>query len=343
MSTPDTYVLIGRFQPFHQGHLALLLKALALGPVVVVLGSSFGARSPKNPFTWEERASMIKLSLPEQYLGQVKFAAVRDFYDDKAWVSSVKTEVHKLVGAETRPTIVGYEKDATSYYLTRFEGWGFKDLGSQGELSATPLRHALLSGAPYRATREVLSAFLPVPVLDYLQGWAQLPYLKSLSAEWQAIQGERALWAGSPYKPVFVTADALVTCQDRVLLVQRKGPLGAGLWAMPGGFLDQEERVLQTALRELKEETLIGLREEDIERTLKGRQFFDHPQRSLRGRTITFVHHFDLGDIRLPHVEPSDDAAAVDWVRKDDLAEYEPRLFEDHFVAMNHFLDLIPK
>src|SRR4051812_5559138 len=48
-------VLIGRFQPFHQGHAGLLAKALAVAPkVVVVLGSSFHARSAKNPFTWQE-------------------------------------------------------------------------------------------------------------------------------------------------------------------------------------------------------------------------------------------------------------------------------------------------
>ncbi|MDP9108408.1 MAG: adenylyltransferase/cytidyltransferase family protein, partial [Pseudomonadota bacterium] len=47
-------VLIGRFQPFHNGHASLLAAALAAAPqVVVVLGSSFHARSAKNPFTWE--------------------------------------------------------------------------------------------------------------------------------------------------------------------------------------------------------------------------------------------------------------------------------------------------
>lgn len=53
----DVAVLIGRFQPFHRGHVVLLQRALVSAPtVVLVLGSSFQARNAKNPFTWEERA-----------------------------------------------------------------------------------------------------------------------------------------------------------------------------------------------------------------------------------------------------------------------------------------------
>ena len=51
--TSDLAVLVGRFQPFHDAHLALLTRALAIAPrCVVVVGSAFQARTPKNPFTW---------------------------------------------------------------------------------------------------------------------------------------------------------------------------------------------------------------------------------------------------------------------------------------------------
>ncbi|MBG6222322.1 cytidyltransferase-like protein [Janthinobacterium sp. CG_23.4] len=62
----DAAILIGRFQPFHNGHAGLLQTALAsAAQVVVVLGSAFHARSAKNPFTWQERAAMIAATLPE--------------------------------------------------------------------------------------------------------------------------------------------------------------------------------------------------------------------------------------------------------------------------------------
>ena len=54
---PDIAVPVGRFQPFHSAHLALLRRALDVAPrVVVVIGSAHPARTPKNPFTWSDRA-----------------------------------------------------------------------------------------------------------------------------------------------------------------------------------------------------------------------------------------------------------------------------------------------
>ena len=45
-------VCIGRFQGLHHGQLAVIRRALLLAPrVVIVIGSAFQARTPKNPFT----------------------------------------------------------------------------------------------------------------------------------------------------------------------------------------------------------------------------------------------------------------------------------------------------
>ena len=47
----DTAIYIGRFEPVHSGHMALLQRALDSAPqVIVVIGSAWQARSPKNPF-----------------------------------------------------------------------------------------------------------------------------------------------------------------------------------------------------------------------------------------------------------------------------------------------------
>ena len=62
----DAAILVGRFQPFHNAHAALLRAALAsAGRVVVALGSAFSARNIRNPFTAEERAAMIRASLDD--------------------------------------------------------------------------------------------------------------------------------------------------------------------------------------------------------------------------------------------------------------------------------------
>jgi len=60
-----TAVLIGRFQPLHNGHMALLRAALERAEqIVVVLGSAWQAPNPKNPFSWQERAQMLREALP---------------------------------------------------------------------------------------------------------------------------------------------------------------------------------------------------------------------------------------------------------------------------------------
>ncbi len=58
----DTAIYIGRFEPVHNGHMALLQRALdSAQQVIVVVGSAWQARSPKNPFTWQERDAMLRL------------------------------------------------------------------------------------------------------------------------------------------------------------------------------------------------------------------------------------------------------------------------------------------
>jgi bifunctional NMN adenylyltransferase/nudix hydrolase len=84
---------------------------------------------------------------------------------------------------------------------------------------------------------------------------------------------------------------------------------------VPGGFITQRETtVYESAFRELREETGLGLLEVSMRQCLKPVAAFDHPDRSLRGRTITHAPYFDLGDRELPEVRAGDDAAAVVWM-----------------------------
>ena len=60
-------VLIGRFAPFNRRHEQALRAALSIWrQVVVVITSAFQSPSPKNPFTWQQRADMIRLCLDDE-------------------------------------------------------------------------------------------------------------------------------------------------------------------------------------------------------------------------------------------------------------------------------------
>ena len=62
----DFAVFIGRFQPFHQGHLQVIQSGLAQADkLIVLIGSSWQARNPRNPWLHSEREHMIRACLSE--------------------------------------------------------------------------------------------------------------------------------------------------------------------------------------------------------------------------------------------------------------------------------------
>lgn len=350
-SSFDLTVCIGRFQIFHNGQLALIREALRLAPrCVVVLGSAYQARSPRNPFTWRERAEMIRLALPEADRERVGFAPVRDLYHGQRWVQAV----HALVEAHwatlsdvpvrsARIALVGHHKDATSAYLNDFPNWHLHALVRHfGELHASDLRHSYFANPP-EALEASLSAMIehvPLTTIQFLRVWAQWPAYTQMTQEWQQLADEKAKWAHSPYPPVFVTVDALVRCAEHVLLIQRGRSPGKGLWAMPGGFIEQRETTYQSALRELQEETSLHLLSEDMAYALQATHLFDHPDRSQRGRVLTHAHYFDLGARRLPDIQAADDAAAARWIPIPQLSDMEDQFHDDHFHILDYFLGL---
>src|SRR3546814_1033727 len=77
-------------------------------------------------------------------------------------------------------------------------------------------------------------------------------------------------------------------------MVKRRGYPGKGLWALPGGFLNHRERVIEAAIREATEETGIDVSKTVLRNALVDTFFEDNPWRSTRGRTITFASIFHL-------------------------------------------------
>ena len=346
--THDAAIYIGRFQPFHLGHAALLRQALAAAPVcVVVIGSAYQARTPKNPFTWQERAEMVRLTLPEIDRVRVLFLPMRDYYDETRWAAAVRRGVDDLLirhgmVSTARVVLVGHFKDPTSEYLKGFPDWTLHSVERNLPVDATALRDAYFScaGDSVDATLAALVNHAPTSTLDFMRAWAALPQFVAIAEEWRMLKGYREAWAAAPYPPVFVTVDAVVRCAGHVLLVRRGQAPGKGLYAMPGGFIEQRETAYQSALRELREETHLDLLGLTVRRCLKSTAVFDHPDRSLRGRTITHAHFFDLGERELPEVVAGDDAAAVEWVPIERIASLEECFLDDHFHMLDHFLAL---
>lgn len=344
----DLAVFIGRFQPLHNGHLALLKQALrSSNHVVVVIGSANQARTPKNPFTWQERAEMVKLALPAADRDKLSFLPVRDYYDEARWVATVRSGVARIAAerglpAHTGVALIGHFKDATSAYLRQFEGWALQSVDRAGAVDAAHIRDALFGseGHGLDATLSALTSVAPASTLDFLRAWSALPFFAAIAKEWQMLRQYKAAWASAPYPPVFVTVDTVVRCAGRILLIKRGQPPGVGLYAVPGGFIEQRETAYQSAVRELREETRLSLLESSMRAALKGSGVFDHPDRSLRGRTITHAFYFDLGERPLPEIAADDDAQSAEWISIDQVTALEDQFHDDHFHMLDHFLGL---
>jgi bifunctional NMN adenylyltransferase/nudix hydrolase len=338
--TTHIAVLIGRFQPFHNGHLGLLQTALATAPqVVVVLGSSIRARSSKNPFTWQERASMIRATLSAEDAARLSFIPVRDYYDDARWAKAVQQEITKQFG-NPQVSLIGHFKDVSSQYLNLFPQWQLVKCERQHQIDATRIRQLYFEADDLNVSLQIMQELVPISIAHYLKAWAILPYYAELAEEHHAILQYKLAWRNAPYPPIFSTVDAVVKTTEYVLLIKRGACPGKGLWALPGGFVEQHERLAQAAMRELLEETRLAVLQSSLLTALAEVKVFDHPDRSLRGRTITHAHFFDLRTGYQPDVCGADDAALAQWVPLAQLADMEEQFFDDHFHILDHFLHI---
>jgi bifunctional NMN adenylyltransferase/nudix hydrolase len=163
---------------------------------------------------------------------------------------------------------------------------------------------------------------------------------ENLRRELQHVEKYKQAWANSPYPPAFITADSVVTQSGHILLVKRGAMPGEGLWALPGGFINSNERAQDAAIRELEEETKIKISRRVLVKSIKAQNFFDDPDRSIRGRTVTFAFHIALDPVPdgLPKVKGSDDARHSMWVPFAEFKQMENQMFEDHFAIASYFI-----
>jgi len=104
-----------------------------------------------------------------------------------------------------------------------------------------------------------------------------------------------------------------------ILLIERGGAPFQGCWALPGGFVENDEDIDVAARRELEEETGVkGL-------SLEQFHTFGAPNRDPRGRVVTVAYYALVPADRLSP-RAGDDAARAEWFDADHL----PSLAFDH-------------
>lgn len=378
---PKVYVYIGRMQILHNGHVENLQHAFRKGDAVIILvGSSFRSRNIKNPFTFDERKDMILRWIAAHDTFRTKEWSVLPLqdhpYNDTAWIQSVQEAVrtglsnveedanNPLDWDDPEIILVGSDRDHSTWYLHAFPGWKLElkpPVPAGKDLNATALRRRLFTSAtPNLATDDWLD--VPPTTLQFLQEYvhgtlhvSDRNSYKDLCAEWAFIEDYRAKhqFIGAPdHEAQYITVDCVVVQSGHILAVQRNNYPGRGLWALPGGFVKGKQRLLEAALAELTEETGIrladGKRSLDITKDiLRGSvvcwEYFDDPERSNRGRTLTICFMFKLDDTKplpvvsgqkVPEGEPGGgvevETLDAQWIPIARALSMPDEWFEDH-------------
>lgn len=330
----DYCIFIGRFSAFHKGHLAILEQALKIAKeVIVVIGSAAAPRTVRNPWTAEERQQMILNSLPIDKVSKIKFIHMKDYlYNNNLWVSVLQEKLIKATKDSENVALIGFESDETSFYLSLFPQFKYVEHGTEYDFHATQIRNY------YFTHDNSYKKMVPTGTIDFLEQFKETDSFKDLHIENQYIVSYKESWRGAPFPPIFLTVDSLVLKSGHILIVRRGHNPGKGLLALPGGFVNQKEKIEDAALRELKEETGIKINIPDLRKSIVESRVFDDPMRSARGRVISNAFLIDLGAGSLPKVKGGDDAADAFWLPLSDYYEMETSFFEDHFHIIRSFI-----
>ena len=90
-------LLIGRFQPFHLGHLDALRFALSkVDKLWIGLGSSNKPLQKNNPFSAEERKEMILSSIDESVKQRIQIYFIPDLENHIKWIELIDALIPKF-------------------------------------------------------------------------------------------------------------------------------------------------------------------------------------------------------------------------------------------------------
>ncbi len=165
-------LVVGRFQPFHKGHQALVQKALEDCPDLVVgIGSATAKTSLRNPFTAAERRRMVEACFPADVAaGRLRIVDIPDINNPPAWaahVLAITGQVDRVYGND----------DAT---LALFERQGLPTVSpglvERDRYEARAIRVQLAEDDP--SWRKAV----PTPVAPLLLAWDAGRRLRSMEA-----------------------------------------------------------------------------------------------------------------------------------------------------------------
>lgn len=229
----DIAVYIGRFQPFHKGHLENCIQALSKAKkLIILIGSAGMGPLPNNPWSLETRADMILSTLPKELLPRVILLPLYDsLYDQIDWEKRVKNLIQQHANPNDRKALVVFAKDDSSFYLECFPEWEQINLPMVVDaknqcINATNIRAELY------AHDTVSDEVVPTSVKKIILASIKAPFYKAVKHANQVLNAYQATNQVLHLLVLCVNGDAMVhRCEDE---------LGCQQWALPM-FIDQSK------------------------------------------------------------------------------------------------------
>lgn len=163
-----TALILGRFQPLHNGHLKLIKSAaIENDNIVIAVGSAQYANLRDNPFSFAERKEMIKKVLIIECITNYRIVAVDDIYCEGQYVEHLEKQTGKFdviyTGENVNTKKLFQEKDYTALSTERFFG-----------VSATEVRNMMINGQDWEE-------LVPENVAEYIKSINGIKRIKKLT------------------------------------------------------------------------------------------------------------------------------------------------------------------
>jgi len=181
-----TGVILARFQPIHNGHLQLILKAVEENDQVLVIIGSIDKLNARNPIPWTIRKEMVEEAIDDTFLVQghkekIRVVELSDLSDESDNSHDWGFYLYSFIVFQTKePNFTIYYSDGFEIITSSFPGFLLRNNVSlsllarnacEDGISATEVRELILNGRlPEKGVvpesvykrRETIKAFLNV-------------------------------------------------------------------------------------------------------------------------------------------------------------------------------------
>ncbi len=164
----DRAFIVGRFQPFHNGHLEIIRKILSENSSVIIgIGSAQYSHTLQNPFTAGERHLMISTTLEQEGIFQFYLVPIEDVNSNPLWVAHVESLTPGFNRVYTNNPLV------TRLFKEKHYRVESMDMINRSEWSGTRIREKILKNLDWR--NDVPKAV--ADIIDEIDGVARMQEL----------------------------------------------------------------------------------------------------------------------------------------------------------------------